>query len=186
MKVAFGHLCILLSTPWCWASNFLGQICWDCIAGARQSNQAPRLPTALLHFPACARDTAQEEALPRGKHRCIVLKKNILSPQDQRGEETSMCLCHLVWQIRLASSSSLILSLKQSRNVVLLIHSRIYGEAETGCVGLQLMLSLCSMLRWVELGRSPVAAMWAVTGDNPLAPLKSWKPTSMQSLFVFF
>lgn len=36
------------------------------------------------------------------------------------------------------------------------------GRPRTVSVGLQLMLSLCS----VELGRNPVADMWAMTGDN--------------------
>lgn len=56
------------------------------------------------------------------------------------------------------------------------------GTPRTGSVGLQLTLSLCLMPHWVGPGRSPAAAAWALTGDNPLAPLQSWEPTGMWSL----
>lgn len=96
MKVAFGHLRILLSMSGRWAGTFLVQICWDlhCWSPAKQARFLA-WPTALLHFLACAGDMTHEEALSWRKHSHIVLKKHILSPQGQRGEETSMCLCHL-------------------------------------------------------------------------------------------
>jgi len=79
---------LMLDPSWCKPAGI-------CVAGAMQSTLAPRLPTALLCFPAFAGDTAHEEALPSRKYSYTVFKKAILSPQGQKGEETSMCLCHL-------------------------------------------------------------------------------------------
>lgn len=95
MKVAFGHLCILLPMPGCWTGTSLVQSFWGLHCWSPAASQLPHMPTAVLHLPACASDTVQEEDSPRRNHCHIVLKKPTLSPQGQREEETSKCLCHL-------------------------------------------------------------------------------------------
>lgn len=164
-----------LPPSWCKSAGI-------CIAGSNEARQAPHSPTAPLRFPASAGDMAHEEALPRRKHRHIVLKMPILSPQGQRGEETSMCLCHL-------SGKAFLLLLVYTywvwNGLAIFFCSfthRPVGRRRSGSGRLQLMLSRCLMPCWVELGRSLAAATWAVTGQNSPASLQSGEPTSMQPL----
>lgn len=174
-KISFGHLCILLLMPWCWAGTFLVQICWDLPCWS---------PTVQARFLThhWARDLAHEEALPRRKHSHTVLKNSTFSPQGQSEEENSMYSCHLYGRACLLPLVYIFWVWKGLAALFCSLPRGPPGRPRTGSVGLQLRPSWCSMGR---AGKEPGHGCLGCNRRYPLAPLQSWKPTNMWSLWFW-